>query len=906
MPLSVFDYKRSVGEFEHRTKNYIPDYRIQKKLNNIARYHETHLPQASGWVSTLLLTGILSNLSCGRNSSEKTEYTTPDQKAYAENTAVAPMLKNVTRLSSDQYEPMQNIFVPRLLSHTTVSFPEKLSVTHDDKLSFLQTMQYAKTVFLARIDSLLTLANWYDPLIFPAATASVPELPNTRGEPFAMVSPASDDITIKKLDFSCIEERQELSVADLLTKVADALENPIEEMARELQVVMHYLSGGVCPSKESIESILNFTIDTDAILTQLMYFIPQFSSVIIAQKVVSPTLRMIAKSMQGQDISKVEIETINEQVLSLARNLIDMYPKHENGSPNLEQSTLPENLTVKDGNLYAEIYDKQWLLTYQDKQWYGSYESLTRAVSYNENDAAWQFYDDGLMNGYKQEDDPFFTICPLRERRGANLDSFCVAIINDDASISERSEPTSFSDVSLSDHGTPGTGIFSTSDYQELLNELDIGLPKTSPRLTAMQFSDNWVIYRVRTSDDIRSTFFHAIEMNGKLVPIRTKKIHDFHLNCEVYDLKYKKIGYPVEFYRGRWRFEGPTSRHVSSHLQQLIKTEMFAKGIMGKDLSMPGFNGLKWSSDGRSFLKIDHRFIEVNVDGVTPYIRSQQGERFYLSYEGEQFHFVNALCAEGKYSVNANQLKMDRQMFSAKGLKIRLGKSLNECWSVRYVHIKCRDFNDSNSVGSKIDVSFKLEYTPNDELGFVDEPRLRWVETIKCVDNDKIWQFNTNMYRHNQNSQTFFPWRYRYVEAYRYTKVRNKKAFHGMTRLYDKDLLPLDHDALPFSATIEDQIRAVKNYLHAQGGIMEVMITDIPQVKLSQPAINKERIVNFDLGFEETSLVEFSQGVVLTDKNTYNVFVTTSKDIRIAQGAVNSEPPLHVSRRREPRRRAR
>lgn len=360
-----------------------------------------------------------------------------------------------------------------------------------------------------------------------------------------------------------------------------------------------------------------------------------------------------------------------------------------------------------------------------------------------------------------------------------------------------------------------------------------------------------------------------------------------------------------MEFYHGQWVLELPTSINVAPQLQDIIQPGMYAKGIAAKDLSTPGFNGLKWNAAGRSFLKINHRFVEVKMDGAKPYIADLRGDRFYLAFEEGAFHFTKALCSKGLFSVDAKQLKMDRLMLSAKGLKIKLGEKLNEGWKALSVNIKSRDYNDANTVGSRVDIMFRLEYTPEEGMGFIDEPRLRWVEKIKFREDDKIWQFSTNMFRHNQHSRTFFPWRYRYVEAYHFSKHRHKKFFHGMTRLYDVNRLPVSPDELPFAAGIDKQIDAVKEYLTTHGGILEVMITDVPRLRVSDNPVHKERVVNFDLGFGDKSLVKFSQGIVLTKENVKSVFVTTSDDIQIATGAVNAEPPEHVSRRREHRRRS-
>lgn len=904
MPISAQEHRRSVEEFGYRTKHYEPDSVIQRQINQMAHRHENQSPQALGWMSTLFLAGVLSNLSCGRNTSQQIEQAPHSDKTRSEGnrTAAIPALQHVARPPVALPVPAStrcSLSLP--YRHRPVA-PDSPLIPHPDPFSLLHVVQSRIDAILERISIGFRALPLYDPLKFPAAAASVPA--TTLATSMATTDP-SDDVAIAKLDFSCIEARSELSAADVLNKVADSLEFPVTEMVRELQVLTNYIAGDICPSKAAMERILNISADADAVLTEVMAFFPQFSSIEVAQHVVAPILRMIAKDLQGKAITAVEINDVNDQILSLARQLIDYYPRESGGKPILDQSRLPEKISIKGNELYAEINGEKWLLSYQNGRHYGSKNDVRRPVYYNENEAGWLFLNEDALPDYNEENDPFFTACHYRQPRGANMVAGCRQVMGDEPSFSGYSEPTSFSDMSLSSYGASMTEMNNIFTYFELIDDLDIGLSLTSPRVTKMHFSDAWVIYRVRASEDIRSRFYHAIEMDGKLVPVRTQKTHQHYLHCEIYDLQHPQVGYPVDFYRGHWLLEGPTSRHVSPHLLEAIQPDMFVKDISGKSLSMPGSNGLKWHASGRCFLKIDRKFVEVITADGTTFIPSQRGDRFYINEQDGIFHFVKAEKSQGKYSATAKQLKMDRLMFSNKGLKIKLDEDLNECWRILSANIKCREYLDADQVGTRIDVLFKLKYIPNHDLAFVKEPDLRWIETIKYRENDKVWQFSTNMYRHNRNSRTFFPWRLRYIEAYYYTKSRNKLTFNGMTRLYDNDMIPVGPDVLPHAATNEKRVELVKRYLENNGGILEAMITDIPRMRTGETPVDKERIVRFDLGFGDQSVVKFNQGIVMTKENTPSIFVTTSDDINIATGAVNSAPPDYVSRQRNIKRRS-
>ncbi len=157
----------------------------------------------------------------------------------------------------------------------------------------------------------------------------------------------------------------------------------------------------------------------------------------------------------------------------------------------------------------------------------------------------------------------------------------------------------------------PSPPSYSTR-HVKLINRLDIGLADTSPRVDKIIFADAWDMYRIRREDSITSGYYHAIKMNGKLVPVRATLIVDNHLHCEVYDMEHRLSGYPVVFHEGQWWFERSTSIHVGNSLKESIMPNMFARDIGHQHLSTPDTYGLKRDARGNTYLKINQRFARI------------------------------------------------------------------------------------------------------------------------------------------------------------------------------------------------------------------------------------------------------------------------------------------------------
>ncbi|QJU42295.1 hypothetical protein [Serratia marcescens] len=90
----------------------------------------------------------------------------------------------------------------------------------------------------------------HDPLRFPGASAIPVKIPKTTPP-----LPLTDDVKIEKMDFSCIEERQRLSIADTFRQIGKTLINPINELAMESQVIHFYNNYHQYPSNDDINHL---------------------------------------------------------------------------------------------------------------------------------------------------------------------------------------------------------------------------------------------------------------------------------------------------------------------------------------------------------------------------------------------------------------------------------------------------------------------------------------------------------------------------------------------------------------------------------------------------------------------------------------------------------------------------
>lgn len=391
------------------------------------------------------------------------------------------------------------------------------------------------------------------------------------------------------------------------------------------------------------------------------------------------------------------------------------------------------------------------------------------------------------------------------------------------------------------------------------------------------------------------------VEMNGELIPVKEVVTPGHGVHYEVYNLKFpEKKGHPIEWDGNRWLFERKTSVHVSKDLKNLIPPEIIAEKVDAGKLSAPDHQGLRYDADGNKYIKVKSEYIKLEQRKGQLFIRLNDGDKIYVSYSGNKFNPTEVNRYNGLVSSGLDEALKDSRINSLSGLDVLETRHLNEAWSLKGVNIKNKNFNKDDAIGSTIDVTFTMEYNKLKNNRYIEMPPLQWKEKIDFKEGDSKWQFQTDMYEHNPTSRTFSSWLNRYVEAYNFAKSKDKGLFNGNVRIYKKNMEPVGVNDIRSAGAPIEKVKNIQNFLSRNGGVIEITITDFPQILKREIAENKERKLTFDIGFKGKAEVHFNQGIRLVNDGENNVFVTTSDNIKLARGDVNVQPPERVTKPRD------
>lgn len=256
----------------------------------------------------------------------------------------------------------------------------------------------------------------------------------------------------------------------------------------------------------------------------------------------------------------------------------------------------------------------------------------------------------------------------------------------------------------------------------------------------------------------------------------------------------------------------------------------------------------------------------------------------------------------DGRLKLNSECLKNDLMMRSSHGLDIDKNIYLNSAWFLEKLNIKSKPYVDGTSLGSEISVSFYLDYKNKEGADFVEIPQLRWDEQIKANSaNQGNWKFpTTNMYEHNFPSLTFYPWRNRYNMAYEFVMTKKKPGEIFSIQLMNKNGGKINTNKFLRVSSAEEKTQQVIDYLKNKGGKIKITIQDRPMVALKKSPY--ERKVDFSIGFENNKeLATFTQGFIDNNNAKRVAFVTTSKDVLVAElFDPKAIVPESVSKKRE------
>ncbi|MCW2475190.1 hypothetical protein [Candidatus Symbiopectobacterium sp. NZEC151] len=893
MPVNIQQYRRGIGRFECRRRDYMTQYTVQKKLNLLSELQSTKLPTKFSCMSMLAMMGVLSSLSRGENSVD--EIPQKSVGKYQVNHVDGGVSHQIRFVDKQPYSAYKNRLSQMIYNEFCSSSPVPHGVTEKKQNTLFPMGNLQDSIIDSMnqaVKSLSGFINYYDPLRFPAADAAVPV-----AVPTTTVVPLGDDVKIKKLNVDCLDKRRALTVSDVLKTIADSFERPFESSTIELQVLSHYLKSGICPSEAEIEKVRKITTEVDKVSSIMSSLVPELTFISFVQRIFSPTIRMISNDIKGDSMSQVDIESIYNEVLGFSKAMVDI-TIHGNIHPTtIDDVRIPKSLFFENDRVCINQDNKEWLLFRRGNMLYAENEGREHPVGYLQWEEKWRIDEGKEVASEPESSDPFFTNCDRIIKRGITFGKICGKPM-------ERvyDSEGNYYYVENASRDTPRIVPFNEYRFshaeEEIIKRFDIGLPVTSPLVKQVHFEHYGNIYRVYSDNKLYRNFYNTISIDNRLVPIRAKPIYKHHLDCEIYDLKKTHVSYSVEYTGGRWRFEPSTSSSMSEQLKSAITPAMYDKTVDIHKLSMPGSHGLKFDCQGHAYLKQNGDLIRVLDFESKPYIKNNKGDELHLIYKQHEYSLSHVDAYNKKISLTAEEYLRDKQLNSEVGISNDNIMQLDPHWDLLKTHVRSSSYDIGDFVGSSIYVTFRLRYKKGSS-SFHEPPDMQWRELIKCSDGKNVWQFQADMYQHNKNSGTFFSWHLKYSEAYYYSKAVNKDTYNGLVKIYNRNIKPLSPSSLPRALGRDERIENVQNYLKLHGGILDVTIQDNPRIIKRELKYNKERVIKFDLAMNDKSLLTFNQGIFIADGQPSVAFVTTSDNIAIASGEVNAEPPVEVSRQR-------
>lgn len=203
--------------------------------------------------------------------------------------------------------------------------------------------------------------------------------------------PHPDYVKIEKLNFSCIEERQHLSLADVFRQIGITFKNPINELAKESQVIHYYNKFGRCPTEEDIKKLEAITSRIDSIISGILILLPGSKPLYLTQSLGGPLFKLLGDYMDNRegDIED-DMKEIAEQSAFIAKIISEYAPLDSKGKVNDKDISLPKKMFFHHGKLSTEINGDKWGLSYEENRFVASKENEKRQVEYSREEEEWK------------------------------------------------------------------------------------------------------------------------------------------------------------------------------------------------------------------------------------------------------------------------------------------------------------------------------------------------------------------------------------------------------------------------------------------------------------------------------------------------------------------------------------
>lgn len=288
---------------------------------------------------------------------------------------------------------------------TTASGSEmKLPVSESVEQSYndnnlLSTLRYSIPQTLSRVGDFMFQ---HDPLRFPEASAfpaggyqdeETNRLPRhvvfEKKTTTTTPPPVPDDVKIEKMDFSCIEERQNLSTSDVLRQIGRTLSNPISELAKESQVIDYYNKYHLCPPREERNKLLLITSAVDQMISMITSLLPGSQPLVVTQRIGGPLLKMIADDIDNKQLNIDDLSDLNGQLLAFGKSIVYTSPKNSKGQTIESQLNVHNGLFFKNNKLSVDIngVDRDFII--KNGNYFANINGKHRRISYLSESNLW-------------------------------------------------------------------------------------------------------------------------------------------------------------------------------------------------------------------------------------------------------------------------------------------------------------------------------------------------------------------------------------------------------------------------------------------------------------------------------------------------------------------------------------
>jgi hypothetical protein len=161
--------------------------------------------------------------------------------------------------------------------------------------------------------------------------------------------PAPDDVKIVKLyDFSCVDEREDLSFSEIIRQIGKTLKNPISSLAEESQVIhSHGILNKGCPDINERKNLLHVTNILDKIISSCLNMLPGTQALAIVQNIIGPILIEVSNEMSGDPANIKTLEEINSQILFMSRQEIAALSVSERDFSETDNKRLSRKISYK-------------------------------------------------------------------------------------------------------------------------------------------------------------------------------------------------------------------------------------------------------------------------------------------------------------------------------------------------------------------------------------------------------------------------------------------------------------------------------------------------------------------------------------------------------------------------------